>query len=156
MPGFSVHHQLPGLEQTHVHPVGAKQEAHLPPKQEKPPQLYKIVQNPATSGIPNQDGNRTACAQKYKELSCKVDSQPLKTTLLFAPQANPSHPQQVPKAQGNPEVAMLLLPPVSSPVFNLLPTSSPVFGGEGTAVAPKRVFFCLFVLFLNQGLCSSV
>ena len=64
-----------------------------------------------------------------------MDSQPLKTTLLFTPEANPSHPQQVPKAQGNPEVAMLLL----------LPISSPVFGGEGTAVVPKKGFFFFLI-----------
>ena len=84
-----------------------------------------------------------------------MDSQPLKTTLLFTPQANPSHPQQVPKAQQNPEVAMLLLLPISSPVFNLLPISSPVFnllpisspvfGGEGTAVVPKKGFFFFLI-----------
>ena len=31
------------------------------------------------------------------------------------------------------------------PVFNLLPISSPVFEGEGTAVAPKKGFFVCFV-----------
>ena len=77
-----------------------------------------------------------------------MDSQPLKTTLLFTPQADPSHPQQVPKAQQNPEVTMLLLLPSSSPVFNLLPISSPVFGGEETAVVPKKGFF--FFFFFNQ------
>ena len=49
------------------------------------------------------------------------------------------------EAQQNPEVAMLLLLPISSPVFNLLPISSPVFGGEGTAVVPKKGFFFFLI-----------